>query len=165
MKKFKNCKKGDKIYIYDFTEIKNGFQEFNIIDVKYTPQKEDYCGCGCSTIPEHWDIHFESPYLDRHITVQNYVKDYIIYTGTYAMNDHGKTVVKNIQLGLFTQLDNAKYKIFEYYSNKIGDFKKTIKNLDSQIEILENKKMQCDLAISDISNALIEFENVINEEV
>jgi hypothetical protein len=163
-KKFKRCTKGDTIFIYDFNDISKGFQEFKIIDVEHIPEEIECCGCGgCE--PEHWYLHFDSPYLDRTISVNNNTEDFIIYRGKYAFNDHGKMVVKDIELGLFTEIKNAKQKISKHYIDIIDEYNRQMKNLDKQIEYINEKKINLKNDIAKANDALIEFETNVNEKI
>ena len=159
-KKFCQCKKGEFIYIFDYNYPENGVKAYKVIDVKHVDEDTDYSGCGPSYIPEHWYIHFDSPYLDRYISVEEYIKDYVSFSGSYADNENGKTVVKYIKLGLFTELTNFKETIIDFYKKEIEDLNRKINGIDTEIDKLMSYRGQYSLQIADINDRLLVAEQI-----
>lgn len=159
-KRFCQCKDGDLIYIFDYNFPENGVRPYKVIDVKHVNEEANYCGCGPSYVPEHWFIHFDSPYLDRSISVEKTVKDYVSYSGSHAVNDNGKAKYRYVNLGLFTELTHFKETIIKFYKDKIAELNSKIASVDKEIDKLNSFRSQYSLTIADINDRLLVAEQM-----
>ena len=160
-KQLKNLKSGDLIYIFDINYPEKGISGYKVIDIKHIEEQEDYCSCGPDIIPEHWYLHFDSPYLDRSISISCDDTTYKLYSGSYAKNNNGKCEVVYINLILFSDLSNTKEIIEDYYNDSIEILKLKINNCDKEINKMILYKNDYQSQVANIVDKLNTFKLTI----
>lgn len=127
-------KKNDDIYILDMGDIEKGFQKFKVIKKKH--HKETYFSCSGEEEKEYWVIEFESPYLNRYITVYKENGYNATLSFIYAWQEEGKVKTKKVYLVITSDLTYGMAKALYEIENNIKTKEYEISTKVKQIEHL-----------------------------